>query len=455
MKVVKVRSEGLAHNSYYISSKGEAAVIDPRRDTKIYSKLAKEDCSKIRYIFETHRNEDYVIGSLELQSKTNAQICHSKELPFKYGEHRLSEDEALSLGNIKIKTLYTPGHTNESLSYVFIEENEPQAVFTGDALFAGSVGRTDLYGKQAQKKQTEKLYNSLHEKILKLGEGVLVYPAHGTGSICGSKISGYEPTTIGYEKRTNPYLQLGKEEFIQKSENEQLIVPHYFKQIEELNLNGPPSLSNLSYPESYRLLEFEKEMQTQKTIVIDTRLPYAFAGAHIPNTLSIWLDGTSVYPGWLMDINQYILLILERPEDVNPVTTRFRRLGFVNICGYLCGGMNTWQEAGKPIQNFITISAAELANKLNREELRLIDVREPQEWKDDGYIQTAQLIPFFELPDKANSIPRDKTIAVTCSVGNRSSTALSILERAGFKQLINVLGGVTAWSNLNYPIKKK
>ena len=455
MKVVKVRSEGLAHNSYYISSKGESAVIDPRRDAKIYLKLAKEDCAKIRYIFETHRNEDYVIGSLELQSQTNAQICHSKELPFKYGEHKLSEDEALSLGTIKIKTLYTPGHTNESLSYVIVEENETQTVFTGDALFAGSVGRTDLYGKQAQKKQTEKLYNSLHEKILKLGDGVLVYPAHGSGSICGSKISGHEPTTIGYEKLTNPYLQLGKEEFILKSENEQLIVPRYFKQIEELNLNGPPLLSNLSYPQPYRLLEFEKEMQVNNMIVIDTRLPYAFAGAHIPNSLSIWLDGISVYPGWLMDINQYILLILERPEDIKPVTTRFRRLGFVNIIGYLCGGMNTWQEAGKPIQNFSTTSAAELANKLNKEEVRLIDVREPQEWKDDGYIEAAELIPFFELPEKANSIPRDKTIAVTCSVGNRSSTALSILERTGFKQLINVLGGVTAWSNLHYPTKNK
>ena len=451
MKIVK--SEGLAHNSYYLSSGVEAAVIDPRRDCTVYTELAAQDCAKIMYILETHRNEDYAAGSLELQNMTEAEIAHSKELPFKYGEQNLSDGDTLNVGGTKIKVLYTPGHTNESLCYVVSEDSEPQMVFTGDTLFAGSVGRTDLYGKQAQRTQAEKLYTSLQEKILPLGDGVLVYPAHGAGSICGSSISGQEPTTLGIEKQTNPYLKLGKEEFSLKSKNAELVVPRYFKQMEKLNLEGPQLLSDLADPKPFGLVKFEEEMQEQNMTVIDTRLPYAFAGSHIPNSLSMWLGGTSVYPGWLLDINQYIVFVLERPEDIDLVSARFRRVGFVNMCGYLCGGMNTWQEAGNPFCSFSTISASELTEKLSRSEVTLIDVREPHEWTEDGYIEDAMLIPFAELQEKAPSIPNEKPVAVTCSVGNRTSIALSILERAGFKQLINVLGGMTAWTNLKYPTK--
>ncbi len=455
MKIKTVKSEGLAHNSYYLSSGNEAAVIDPRRDCTIYTELAAQDCAKITYILETHRHEDFVVGSLELQNMTQAQIGHSKELPFKYGDSNLSDGDTLSVGNAKIKVLYTPGHTNESLCYVAYEDSEPQMVFSGDTLFAGSVGRTDLYGKEAQRTQAEKLYTSLHDKLLTLGDGIVVYPAHGAGSICGSGISGAEPTTIGYEKATNPYLRLNREEFVLKSMNEQQYVPRYFKQMEKENLNGPLLLSELSDPKPYRLQEFEEEMQEQNMIIVDTRLPYAYAGSHIPNSLSMWLGGTSAYPGWVMDINQYVVFVLERPEDIELVEARFRRVGFVNMCGYLCGGMNTWQEAGRPFRSFQTLPVAELSGKLSRGEVTLLDVRESHEWFEDGYIAGANLIPFGDLPEKASSTPKDKPIAAMCSVGNRSSIALSILERAGYKHLINVLGGMTAWTNLSYPTKKE
>lgn len=307
MKVKTIKSEGLAHNSYYLSDEDEAVVIDPRRDCEIYTQLAKEECAHIRYILETHRNEDYVVGSMELQNMSEAEIAHSNAMPFKYGEHNLADGDALSVGKIKIKALHTPGHTNESLSYIAYppESSEAMMVFTGDTLFAGSVGRTNLYGKTAQAVQAEKLYSSLHEKLLPLGDHVLVYPAHGAGSVCGHSITGQEPTTVGYEKKTNPYLQLGKEEFTQKVLNEELIVPRYFKKMEELNLNGPPLLSELSYPKPLSLPEFEEETQESNMIVIDTRLPYAFAGSHIPDSLSLWLGGTSVYPGWLLDTSRF------------------------------------------------------------------------------------------------------------------------------------------------------
>lgn len=456
MKLTTIKSEGIAHNSYYLTDENEAVVIDPRRDCEIYTQQAKEDCAKITYILETHRNEDYVIGSLELQNMIEAEIGHSNALPFKYGEHNLVDGDTLNVGNTKIKALYTPGHTNDSLCYLIYPPDsvEPKLVFTGDTLFAGSVGRTDIYGKSAQSTQAEKLYISLHEKLLPLGKHVLVYPAHGAGSVCGSGISGMEPTSIGYEKKTNPYLKLSKEEFTQKVYSEELIVPRYFKKMEEYNQNGPPLLSKLAYPKPLSLATFEEETQEANMIVIDTHMPYAYAGSHIPNALNIWLDGINVYPGWLLDTNQYIVFVHERPSDMDMVAASMRRLGFDNMCGYLCGGMNEWQEAGKPIAHTGTMAITELKGKFDRGEVRLLDVREPSEWKEDGYVEGAEKIFFADLPQKAGSLPKDKPIAVTCSVGNRASIAVSLLERAGLKNVSNALGGMTAWTKLGYPTKR-
>ena len=457
MKIKTVKSEGLAHNSYILFDQDEAVVIDPRRDCEIYTELASEECAQIKCILETHRNEDYVIGSLELQNLTEAEIGHSKALPFKYGENNLADGDTLNIGGIKIKVLSTPGHTNESLCYIVYPSQSVEAtlVFTGDTLFAGSVGRTDLYGKTNQPAQAVKLFNSLHEKLLSIGDYAIVYPAHGAGSICGHGINGMEPTTIGYEKKTNPYLQMGREEFVRKVSSETLVVPRYFKRMEEYNLNGPPRLNEVTYPKPLSLLEFEEEMAEQNMIVIDTRLPYAFAGSHIPDSQNLWLGGTSVYPGWLFDTNQYIMFVLERPQDIDTVAPRFRRLGFDNICGFLCGGMNEWQEAGKPIRTFDTMSATELKDKLGKGEVFLLDVRDPTELIEDGYVEGAARLFFADLLEKADSLPNDKPIAVTCSVGNRSSIASSILERKGYRNIINVLGGMTAWANLGYPTKKE
>jgi hydroxyacylglutathione hydrolase len=456
MKLKTFKSKGLAHNSYYLSSEGEAVVVDPHRDCEIYTKLAKKECTKIKYILETHRNEDYVTGSLELQNITEAEIGHSNALHFKYGEQNLTDGDTLSGGDVKIEALSTPGHTNESLCYVIYPPTGKEAlmVFTGDTLFAGSVGRTDIYGKTAQTAQAEKLYRSLHEKLLPLGDHVLVYPAHGAGSVCGNSISGQEPTTIGYEKKTNPYLKSNKEEFIQKLLSEELIVPRYFHKMEEYNLNGPPLLSELAYPKPLSLETFEEEMNEPNMIIMDTRRPYAFSGSHIPNSLSIWRGGTSVYPGWLLDTNQYIIFVHERSSDIQKVAKYMRRLGFDNMCGYLCGGMSEWQETGKPISRTSTMSVTTLKSELEKGHIMLLDVREPREWKDEGTIEGSTRIFFADLQDNTEKLPKDKHIAVTCSVGNRSSIAVSLLERAGFENVSNVLGGVTAWRSKGYPLRK-
>jgi hydroxyacylglutathione hydrolase len=457
MKIKTIKSEGLAHNSYVLFDQDEAVVVDPRRDCEVYIELAKEGCTQIKYILETHRNEDFVTGALELQNLTEAEIAHSNALPFKYGEHNLADGDTLNLGNLKVKVMYTPGHTRESVCYAVYQPqmHEASLVFTGDTLFAGSVGRTDLYGKTSQTFQAEKLYSSLHEKLMLLGDHVLVYPAHGAGSVCGHGISGMEPTTLGFEKKTNQYFQLSKEEFIKKVVNEELVVPRYFKKMEELNLNGPPLLRERSFPKPLSLSEFGEEMNLQSMLVMDTRMPNAFAGSHIPNSLSLWLGGTSVYPGWLLDSNQNIIFVLERPSDIDVVVPRLRRLGFDNMCGFLCGGMNQWQEAGRSIRSFGTMSVIELKKKMGSSEVLLLDVRDPPEWAEDGYIEGATRLFFADLPEKADALPKNKPIAVACSVGNRSSIGASILERKGFQNISNVLGGMTAWNTLGYPIKNE
>ncbi len=455
MKLETVKSEGLAHNSYLLIDGTEAAVVDPRRDAQIYVELASQACAKIKYIFETHRNEDYVVGSLELQALTDAEISHSNALPFKYGEHNLVDGDELSVGNTKIKVLYTPGHTNESLCYLIYpaHSSEPKLLFSGDTLFAGSVGRTDLYGKEAQQVQAEKLYNSLHDMLLWLDGSVLVYPAHGAGSVCGHGINGLEPTTIGYEKKTNPYLHLDKDAFIKKAVSDQFVVPAYFKTMEKYNLEGPPLLSKLAYPKAFIIPEFEEHLQNSAVTVMDTREPYAFAGAHIPDAVSMWLDGASVYTGWVLDPKQHLVTVHERAEDIDTATARLRRLGFDNICGHLCGGMNGWQEAGKPIRNIPTMSVMELKERL--EQVAVLDVREPSEWNDDSYIEGAKRIVFSELPQHADPAPKKGPVAVICSAGNRSSIACSLLLRTGYRNIINVLGGMTAWVNRGYPTKKE
>jgi hydroxyacylglutathione hydrolase len=455
MKLKTIKSEGIAHNSYFLSDSGEAVVIDPRRDCQIYARLAQKDCAKIRYILETHRNEDYVSGSFELQNITDGEICHSNALPFKYGDQNLTDGDTLNIGSLKITVLYTPGHTNESLCYTVHRNSQKDAlmVFTGDTLFAGSVGRTDLYGKEAHPTQAEKLYTSIHEELLPLGDHVIVYPAHGAGSVCGHGISDQDYSTLGYEMKTNPLLQLDKDAFINHAMGEEMLVPPYFRKMEDYNLNGPPLLRGLPPPEPLNTAEFEKQTLPPEAVVVDTRRPAAFAGSFIPRSLSLWMGGTSAYPGWILDYDQKILFVHERKSDMNTVATHFWRLGFDNLLGFLCPNISDWQETGKPTSQIGTLSALELKSRLERDELWVVDVREPSEWKE-GYIEGAERVFFGHLAGKVDSLPKDKPIAVVCSVGQRASTGASILKREGFREVYNVLGGMTAWAKLGYPTVK-
>lgn len=453
LKIIK--SKGLAHNSYFLADGGEALVVDPRRDCIVYTELAKQECVEITYILETHRNEDYVIGSLELQNLTCAEIAHSRNTGFKYGEHNLKEGNAFEIGSLRVEALYTPGHTNDSMCYVLYEtknRDEPLAVFTGDTLFVGNVGRTDLPGLDIWREQSEKLYDSLHQKVLPLGDQVIIYPGHGAGSVCGSRISEREYSTIGYEIKTNPLLQLDKESFIEHMLKEKLLRPPYFRKMEDYNLNSPPLLSEAPVPQSLTVNQFEKEKHEPNTIIVDTREPGAFAGSHIPGSLNIWLDGLSLYPGWTFTYDQRIMLVTEQHEDMKKAKAYLWRLGFDNIIGYLCTGIKGWRNQGKPTERLGTLSVTMLKKKLDQKEIFLVDVREDLEWKE-GHIEGSENIFLGYLKEEVNRLPHDKSIATTCGWGGRGGLGASIFKKLGFDDVYNVVGGIKAWKSIGYPLK--
>jgi hydroxyacylglutathione hydrolase len=453
MRLELITSDGIAQNSYYLSDRGQAVVIDPRRDCSIYTQLAKQDCAQIQYIFESHRNEDFVIGSLELQNITGAEIAHSNETPFSYGEHKLQSGDFFNLGHLQIKAIHTPGHTIDSICYAVSElghENQPLMVFTGDTLFIGDIGRTDLPGLDIWQTMTEKLFNSIHNKLIPLGDGVLIYPGHGAGSICGHSISEREISTLGYERVTNPLLQLDKSTFIQQVMNRKLYRPPYFRKMEIYNLQGPPLITD--YPPALTFQQFEQQMRQPNTVILDTREQDAFAAAHIPAAQNIWLRGVSYFPGWTLSYEQNLLLVTERPNDVDTATQFLWRLGFDKIIGYLCPGMPKWRNSGRPIEQFGALTATALKAKLDNKEVVLVDVREVEEWHE-GHIDGATHIYVGEIPERSDELPQDKLIVTTCLVGQRGSLAASILKKKGYT-VYNLLGGINAWKRQGYPLHK-
>jgi hydroxyacylglutathione hydrolase len=452
MQIIPVKSPGLAHTSYYFSNKGEAFVVDPRRDVDVYLKLASDDCANIKYVFETHRNEDYVIGSLELKSMTDVKICHSIETPFKYGDYSVADGEKFQVGDFEIECLWTPGHTFDSVCYVLTDLfgcDEPLAVFSGDTLFVGDVGRTDLPGNEHWKDLSSRMYDGLHEKILPLGDHVILFPSHTAGSICGSNISNREVSTIGYEKLSNILLSLSKDEFIENRLNNKMPRPPYFRRMEDWNLNGAPLMKDLPEPRLLRSIYFEKESKIHDTFILDTRQPDAFASSHLPGSVNIWLKGVTYFPGWIIGYNDKILLICERVEDVRKVSTYLRRIGYDNIEGYLCPGIDAWRNTGMPTEAFESIHVEELKKRIEEDQVHVLDVREEHEYFS-GHIKGSQNIYVGHLVDELDKVPKDSFICTTCAWGGRGGIAASLLKKKGYR-VSNLLGGMHAWKSAELP----
>lgn len=453
----RIKSEGLAHLSYFIGSEDEAVVIDPRRDCQVYVDLARREGMTIKYIFETHRNEDYVIGSLELKNLTNAEIYHGRGLEdFKYGNF-VDEGQEFSIGKLKLTALHTPGHTDESMSYTLADletGNEPAMVFTGDVLFVGDVGRTDLYGPEEVPRMASNLYDSIFNKILPLGDGVILCPAHGAGSVCGGAISKREYSTLGLERIMNPALQkTEKEEFVKFKIAEKLELPPYFAKMEQYNLQGPPLLQRLPVPDFLSPEKFKAEME-KGAVVVDTRMPHSFGGAFIKDTYSIWLGGLPSFAGWVLPYDKPILLVLEDKEQLDTAVRYLVRLGYDNIAGLLNGGIAAWYIKALPIDSINLISVHDLKDKLEiGDEVVILDVRSDKEWAG-GHIKGARHIYVGHLEENLGNVPKDCPIVVYCGTSRRSNIAVSILKKHGYHKAFNVLGSMTAWKNAGYSLVK-
>ncbi len=453
MFVAKVKSEGLAHLSYFVGSGTEACVIDPRRDCEEYLRIASEKEMRIRYIFETHRNEDYAIGSLELASMTGAEIFHGGAIPFNYGRN-LHDGQEFLLGDVRIKAIATPGHTYEHFCYSLTDLNtgdEPVTVFTGDALFAGDVGRTDLSGVDRREELSAMLFDSLFDKIIPLGMGVIVHPGHGAGSVCGGNISDMEETTIGIELESNPMLSLTREEFIARKVKERIERPPYFTKMEQINLNGPPLLARIPMPRPLPVKDFQSAMKGNMA-VLDIRMPYSFGGAHIQGSISLWLEGLSQYGGYLLDYDRPILLVVEDRAQVQEAVRSLIRIGYDDIPGYLRVGMDMWCRAGAPVEMTRLTTPSKVKEWIDSgKDITLVDVRNLHELRS-GVIAGSKLVHVGSVESRMNEIPRDKPVVIYCSSGYRGSTGAELLHKNGYSDVWNMLGGTNAWKELGYPM---
>jgi len=451
----RIVAEGLSHNSYMIGSGGKAAVIDPRRDCESYLSIADLHDTVITHIFETHRNEDYVSGAPELAYLCNAPIYHGFRMDFAYG-NPVREGDRFTIGTLELSVLETPGHTEESITLVLVDteiSREPYMVFSGDTLFAGDIARTDFFGPEKKAEMAETIYASISRKILPLGDGVILCPAHGAGSACGSEITDHPFSTLGYEKRTNPVLALGNTAFVARRTTESPYLPPYFSQMERVNREGPVLIHTLPRARPLPVAAVTSLIASGCQIV-DIRSPTAFAGGHIPGSLSIWRDGIASFAGWFLDYKRPIVLIDDFSLDLKPVLRQFVRLGYDSTAGWIAGGFPAWFRAARPVGTTGTCTVQALNERLTRKDLFLLDVRDRKNRERAGHIPGSVHVYVGELPQHLPEIPKDRPLVVYCDSGFKGSLASSVLEMHGFLDVTNVLGGMQAWILAGYPVER-
>ncbi len=445
MYVEQIYTNCISEASYYIESDGQAAIIDPLRDTEKYLQLAKQRNAKIEYIFETHFHADFVSGHLELSQQTHAPIVFGPHAEPNFSIHKAIDGEEIKLGKIKIKVLHTPGHTLESTCYLLLDENEkPNAVFTGDTLFVGDVGRPDLFsGNLTKEELAGMLFDSLQTKIKTLPDDVTVYPAHGPGSACGKALGKETFSTIGNQKINNYALRhTNKSDFIKDVTTGLNAPPIYFPINAKLNQQNHLLLNDvMKSVKALSVAEFEAIAKTE-AIILDTRNTQIFAEGFIPQSIFIGLDGRfAEWAGTLLPYNKPIILVTEIGKE-NESIMRLSRVGLDNVKGFLQGGFESWKNAGKKIDMIINIEADELKIDLQFDEnkMAVIDVRKPSEF-EDGHIDVAENFSLADLEKNIGAIPENKNLYVHCAGGYRSVIAASILKKHGVHQLRNVLGG--------------
>jgi len=446
MYVKQLYTNCLSEAAYYVESDGQAAVIDPLRDIEEYIHLAKSRNASIKYIFETHFHADFVSGHIDLSKATGAPIVFGPETETNFSVHVAKDGEVFKLGKVSIEVLHTPGHTVESTCYLLKDENgKDHAVFTGDTLFVGDVGRPDLSsGSLSKEELASMMYNSLQSKIAPLADDVIVYPAHGPGSACGKNLGPETQSTIGSEKQTNYALKSQtKEEFVKAVIEGLAEPPQYFSINARINKEGYESLGDLmSNFKAMSVAEFKKQMKNDVTI-LDTRPAPTFTQGFVPGSISIGLEGRfAEWAASLLPFDKDILLVAEPGKETESLI-RLARVGFERIKGYLAGGFESWKDAGEQIDMIIDVEPDEMAMDLPFDEnMVVVDVRREAEFAD-GHVAGAVNIPLEELTDPASmaNITENQNLYVHCAGGYRSVIASSLLKRQGIHNLRNIVGG--------------
>lgn len=453
MQIEQLYTGCLAEAAYYIESEGEAAIIDPLREVQPYIERAAKDKAKIKYVFETHFHADFVSGHIDLSAKTGAKIVYGPTgMKTGFDAHIATDGEIFTLGKLKIKLIHTPGHTMESSCFLLTDENgNEKALFTGDTLFIGDVGRPDLAQKVIAELTQEKLagylYDSLRNKIMPLNDHLIVYPGHGAGSACGKNMSKERFDTLGNQKRNNYALQshLSKESFIHEVLSGLMPPPGYFPQNVLMNIKGYTSidevLKNGLRPLSVNA--FDAAAKETRALIIDTRSAQTFAQGFIPGSVNIGIDGSfAVWAGTLIpDITQPLLIVAD-PGREEEAVTRLARVGYDNTLGYLSGGFHAWKESGKETDYIVSLSTDALQDKMDHENVALIDVRKASEYNSEHVIGAINA-PLDYLTESMMKIDSNKQYAVHCAAGYRSMIFVSMLRAKGYRNLMDVKGGFT------------
>ena len=452
MIVEQIYTGCLAQGAYYVESEGEALIIDPLRETTPYLERAKRNRSKIKYILETHFHADFVSGHLDLAKATGATIVYGPTAKPKFEAHIAKDGEELTLGKVKVKVLHTPGHTMESTTFLLRdEEGKDYAIFSGDTLFLGDVGRPDLAQKAADMTQEDLaglLYDSLRNKIMPLADEVIVYPAHGAGSACGKNMMKETVDTLGNQKKMNYALRsnMTKEEFIKEVTHGLLPPPAYFPQNVRMNKDGYERLDQVLSQGLRALTPHEFELAATETgaLVLDTRNAQVFAKGFIFNSINIGIDGSfapwvgSLVPG----VDQPLLVVADDGRE-EEVVTRLARVGYDRCLGFLQGGIAAWKAAGKETDTMATIPAQEFKQCQQQGEVIVIDVRKPAEYQA-GHLAGAINLPLDFINDHLHEFPKDKKFYIHCAGGYRSMTAASILRARGWSDMVDLAGGIQA-----------
>jgi len=458
MKVEQIYTGCLAEAAYYIESKGEAVIIDPLRETNPYIERAEADGARIKYVLETHFHADFVSGHLDLANKTGATIVFGPTAQPEFEAYTAKDGEELKVGDVTIKVLHTPGHTMESSTYLLLDEDGKEyAIFTGDTLFLGDVGRPDLAVKTDLTREdlAGHLYDSLRNKIMPLSDDVIVYPGHGAGSACGKKMSSDTWGYLGDQKKTNYALQpMTREEFVKEVTEGLVAPPQYFPKNAVMNKTGYQSIDDVlergMNPLSVRA--FKAAWAEEEALVIDTRHQDDFAKGFIPGSIFIGIDDNfAMWVGALITDLQIPILFVADEGREKEVVTRMARVGYDNPVGYLEGGFEAWKAAGEEVDTIEEIAAEELAKRYDQEGMNILDVRKASEYNAQ-HVLGAQNFPLDFINQNMSEVDRKKRYFMHCAGGYRSMITASILKSRGFEEVVNIKGGYKALVETDVPM---